>query len=228
MEATLALRLQRLRASVQRCAAAAGRTVDSITVVAVSKGQSAATIAAAVALEQRHFGENYLQEALPKLAELQSPGLVWHYIGRLQANKTRPVAEHFDWVHTVERLQIAQRLSAQRPARLPALNVCVQVNVAGDPGKAGVAPDAAEALARQLTPLPGLKVRGLMCMLPEGLDSARQHRYFAAMQALLGRLQSLDPAIDTLSMGMSGDYPQAIANGATMLRVGTAIFGARA
>jgi PLP dependent protein len=227
MAAALVVRLPHVRSRVQQAAAASGRSVESITVVAVSKGQPVAAIAAATKLGQRHFGENYLQEALPKIEALHGQELVWHYIGRMQANKTRPVAEHFDWVHTIERLQIAQRLSAQRPAGLAPLNICLQVNIAGDPRKAGTVPGAALALAQRVVVLPGLRLRGLMCMLPEEFDSGQQQRHFRAMRELLCQLQTQLPSLDTLSMGMSGDYEAAIASGATMVRIGTAIFGAR-
>jgi PLP dependent protein len=226
-DAALALRLQHVRHALQRTAETCGRNVESITLVAVSKGQSAATIAAAAALGQRDFGENYLQEAIGKMAELGSLGLTWHFIGRLQANKTRQVAEHFDWVHTVDREQLAARLSAQRPGALPPLNVCLQINIAADPRKAGIAPESAAALARQVALLPGLRLRGLMCMLPAELDAGRQHASFTGLHALLRTLLTTHPDLDTLSMGMSGDYPAAIAAGATLVRIGTAIFGAR-
>jgi pyridoxal phosphate enzyme (YggS family) len=228
MVPALAARLQNVRAGVQRAAATAGRSVESVTIVAVSKGHPPAAIAAAAQLGQQHFGENYLQEALPKIVALQNASLTWHYIGRLQANKTRPVAEHFDWVHTVERHQIAQRLSAHRPARLPPLNVCLQVNIGADPRKAGTEPGAALALAQMVAALPRLRLRGLMCMLPERLSVEQQGHHFRTMHELLLQLQSQLPAVDTLSMGMSGDYTSAIVAGATLVRIGTAIFGKRA
>ena len=185
-------------------------------------------IAEAAAQGQRDFGENYLQEAIGKMAEPGSQGLTWHFIGRLQANKTRQVAEHFDWVHTVDREQLAARLSAQRPAALPPLNVCLQINIAADPRKGGIAPEQAAALARQVAKLPQLRLRGLMCVLPEELDSDHRRVSFTGLSSLLQALRTIHPDLDTLSMGMSGDYDTAIAAGATMVRIGTAIFGARA
>jgi pyridoxal phosphate enzyme (YggS family) len=222
------MRLQQVRHALQRTAENCGRSVESITLVAVSKGQSVARIAAAAALGQRDFGENYLQEAIGKMAELASQGLTWHFIGRLQANKTRQVAVHFDWIHTVDREPLAARLSAQRPAALPPLNVCLQINIAADPRKAGIAPEQAAALARQVAQLPQLRLRGLMCVLPEELDSGRKRASFTELSSLLQALRTNHPDLDTLSMGMSGDYEEAIAAGATMVRIGTAIFGARA
>jgi PLP dependent protein len=224
---SLTLRLARVRLAMRVAAANCGRSVDSITLVAVSKGQSAATIAAAAALGQRDFGENYLQEAIGKMAEPGSQGLIWHFIGRLQANKTRQVAEHFDWVHTVDRELLAARLSAQRPGSLPPLNVCLQINIAADTRKAGIAPEQVAALAQQVASLPQLRLRGLMCMLPEEFDAARKRAHYAELHMLLHTLQTTHPDLDTLSMGMSGDYPAAIAAGATLVRIGTAIFGAR-
>jgi pyridoxal phosphate enzyme (YggS family) len=224
---SLALRLERVRQALRVTAANCGRSVDSITLVAVSKGQSAATIAAAAALGQRDFGENYLQEAMGKMAELGSLGLNWHFIGRLQANKTRQVAEHFSWVHTVDRAALAARLSAQRPTVLPPLHVCLQVNIAADARKAGVAPEQVATLARQVALLPQLRLRGLMCMLPEEFDADRKRANYRDLHTLLRTLRAAHPDLDTLSMGMSGDYPTAIAAGATLVRIGTAIFGAR-
>jgi pyridoxal phosphate enzyme (YggS family) len=224
----LPLRLAHLQQVVAATLADSGRTADSITVVAVSKTHAASAIRAAADLGLRHFGENYLQEALGKLAVLGRRDLVWHYIGRLQANKTRAVAEHFDWVHAIDRLHIAERLSSQRPADAAPLNICLQVNVAADPNKAGVTAAEAVALAQGVAPLPRLRLRGLMCMLPEALDATARHRAFAAMRLLLQQLREQHPSMDTLSMGMSSDYVEALAEGATMLRIGTAIFGARA
>ena len=225
-DATLTARLENVRQALRVAASNCGRNVESITLVAVSKGQSAATIAAAAALGQRDFGENYLQEALGKLAEPGLGLLTWHFIGRLQS-KTRQVAEHFDWVHTVDREPLAARLSVQRPASLPPLNVCLQVNIAADARKAGVAPDRVAALARQVALLPQLRLRGLMCMLPEEFDESRRRASYGELHTLLQTLQPAHPHLDTLSMGMSGDYAAAIAAGATLVRIGTAIFGAR-
>ncbi len=227
LDPALTLQLERVRQAVRTAAANCDRNVESITLVAVSKGQSVARIAAAAAIGQRDFGENYLQEAIGKIVEPDLQGLTWHFIGRLQANKTRQVAEHFDWVHTVDRETLATRLSAQRPAALPPLNVCLQVNIAADTRKAGIAPEHATALAHQVASLPRLRLRGLMCMLPEEFDIARKRASYADLHTLLRTLQTTHPDLDTLSMGMSGDYAAAIAAGATMVRIGTAIFGAR-
>jgi pyridoxal phosphate enzyme (YggS family) len=194
----------------------------------VSKGHAADAVRALAALGQRAFGESYLQEALPKMAGLADLPLEWHFIGRLQANKTRAVAEHFDWVHGLDRLKLAERLAAQRPTRCAPLNVCLQVKPADDPGKAGLAPEAAAGLAPQVAALPGLRLRGLMCILPEGLAADAQHQHFAAVATLQARLVAAGLALDTLSMGMSGDYPVAIAAGSTLVRLGTALFGPRA
>jgi PLP dependent protein len=227
-DARLAERLEQLRQRIAAAARTAGRTEHSVTLVAVSKGHTAAAIAAAAAAGCRDFGESYVQEAQPKLAALRDHGLVWHFIGRLQANKTRSIAEQFDWVHGVDRLQLATRLAAQRPFHAPPLNVCLQVNILGEPGKAGVAPEDLPALAAAVAPLPRLKLRGLMCMLPEGLDRAAQQAAFARVAAWLDLLRTATPQLDSLSMGMSGDFEAAIAAGATLLRIGTAIFGPRA
>jgi PLP dependent protein len=227
-DAGLAQRLEQLRRRIAAGARAAGRTEQSITLVAVSKGHAAAAVAAAAAAGCRDFGESYVQEALPKIAALRGHGLAWHFIGRLQANKTRPVAEQFDWVHGVDRLQLAARLSAQRPFHAAPLNVCLQVNILGEASKAGVAPAALPALALAVAPLPRLRLRGLMCMLPDGLDSAAQREAFARVAALLETLRPALPGLDSLSMGMSGDFEAAISAGATLLRIGTAIFGPRA
>jgi PLP dependent protein len=226
-DAGLVGRLQLLRQRIAAAARAAGRTEQSITLVAVSKGHPAAAIAAAAAAGCRNFGENYLQEALAKIDSLRQLGLVWHYIGRLQANKTRPVAENFDWVHGIDRPAIAARLSAQRPFHAPPLNVCLQVNILGEASKAGVTPAQLPALATAVAALPRLSLRGLMCMLPVGLDAAAQRAAFARVTALLESLRPTLPQLDSLSMGMSGDFEAAIAAGATLLRIGTAIFGPR-
>jgi hypothetical protein len=226
--AQLGDRLAQLRGQLAAAARAAGRNVDCVTLLAVSKGHAAGDVAALAALGQPAFGESYLQEALPKQAALAHLPLQWHYIGRLQANKTRQVAEHFDWVHAVDRLRIAERLSAQRPAGAPPLNVCVQVKPGDDPAKGGLPPDEAAALARQVVLLPRLALRGFMCMLPEGLAPAQRREQFGRVAALRERLAAGGLALDTLSMGMSGDFVEAIAAGATLVRVGTALFGPRA
>jgi pyridoxal phosphate enzyme (YggS family) len=208
-------------------ARSAGRSADSVTLVAVSKGHGVALIRAAASQGVKHFGESYLQEVLPKRAALQGAGLIWHFLGRLQANKTRPVAEHFDWVHGLDRLRIAERLSAQRPSSAPPLNVCLQVNVAGDDAKAGVATAEAMPLAKAIAALPRLKLRGLMCMLPEELESPARRAAYGELRRLLQDLRQTIPDADSLSMGMSADFGDAILEGATLVRIGTAIFGPR-
>jgi pyridoxal phosphate enzyme (YggS family) len=227
-ETSLAGRLLELRARMAAAASRAGRSAESVTLVAVSKGHSAAAVSAAAAAGCGDFGESYLQEALPKIQALRSLEVRWHYIGRLQANKTRAIAEHFDWVHGVDRAHAAERLAAQRPQHAAPLNVCLQVNICAADGKAGVEPAALPALAAAVALLPRLRLRGLMCMLPEGLDPAHQQQAFASAAALLPALRDAHPGMDSLSMGMSGDFEVAIAAGATLVRIGTAIFGPRA
>jgi pyridoxal phosphate enzyme (YggS family) len=195
--------------------------------MAVSKTWPAACVLEAVAAGQRVFGENYVQEGVAKIADVALPGLEWHFIGPLQSNKTRQVAEHFDWVHSVERLKIAQRLSDQRGESRPPLQVCVQVNVSGEESKSGVEPEHCVALARAVACLPRLRLRGLMC-IPEPVDDPeRQRARFAMLRELRDELVRDGLALDTLSMGMSDDLELAIAEGSTMVRVGSAIFGAR-
>ena len=218
----------------QQIAAAAmrhRRDPASVTLLAVSKQQPPDAIAEAAAAGQHDFGENYLQEALPKMAACQSLGLTWHFIGQLQSNKTRPVAEHFDWVHTVNRDKIAQRLNDQRPHYARPLQTCIQVKLAEEETKGGIDPDQVLPLAKYILGLPRLTLRGLMCIPPPAENFEQQRKYFAQLATLQRRLneQLADGGVqlDTLSMGMSGDYEAAIAEGATMVRIGTAIFGAR-
>jgi pyridoxal phosphate enzyme (YggS family) len=210
-----------------KAAAEAGRPADHIRLLAVSKTKPVAAILEAADAGQRDFGENFVQEGLQKIERCGRDDLVWHFIGHLQSNKTRPVAEHFNWIHTVDRLKIARRLSEQRPPLAPPLNVCIEVNVDAEPSKSGVSPEALPALARDVAALPRLKLRGLMCLpaIREGFDE--QRRPFAALRELLESLNEEGMALDTLSMGMSADYAAAIQEGATIVRVGTAIFGAR-
>ena len=178
---------------------------------------------------QRAFGENYLQEALDKIAALQgkTPGLEWHFIGPIQSNKTRPIAEHFDWVHSVDRLKIAQRLSEQRPEELGPLNICLQVNISAEASKSGLAPEALPEVAAQVAQLPRLRLRGLMAIPAPSDDMKQQRAAFAAVRGLYEQLRAGGLAMDTLSMGMSADLEAAVAEGATIVRVGSAIFGAR-
>jgi pyridoxal phosphate enzyme (YggS family) len=220
--------LEAVRQRIAQASAAARRDVHSITLLAVTKGQDAARIRAAMALGLDQFGENYVGEALGKIEALRDAAVTWHFIGRLQANKTRAVAENFAWVHSVDRLRTAERLDAQRPQQLPALNVCVQVDIANDPDKAGVAPDATLPLLQAISSLPRLRLRGLMCMLPYDFDSIAQHAAFARLRRLVEQARQAGLPLDTLSMGMSGDMDAAIAEGATIVRVGTALFGPRA
>jgi pyridoxal phosphate enzyme (YggS family) len=226
--ADLAARYREVRATIAAACAAAGRNEDCVTLLAVSKGRSASAVRALAHLGVEDFGENYLQEAEPKLEALADLELTWHYIGRLQANKTRGVAERFAWAHGIDRLRIAERLAAQRPAGAAPLNVCVQVKLADVAERSGIGTDEVPALAGAVAALPQLRLRGLMCMLPEGLDASRQLRLFSEVRALYERLNRDGARLDTLSMGMSGDYRSAIAAGSTMVRIGTALFGATA
>ncbi|HNG58214.1 MAG TPA: YggS family pyridoxal phosphate-dependent enzyme [Cellvibrionaceae bacterium] len=212
--------LNRIQAAAEGC----GRKAQDITLLAVSKTQPAAAISEAHAAGQRAFGENYLQEALEKIAELQSLNIEWHFLGPIQSNKTRPIAEHFAWVHSLARASIAQRLNAARPAALGPLHVCIQVNADGQASKAGVALDEVAALAEQVQRLPNLRLRGLMA-IPNPADPTPAFAALAALQAELNRRYSWQ--LDTLSMGMSDDLDLAIAAGSTLVRVGTAIFGPR-
>jgi len=217
---------ERLRSALE----AAGRAPDAARLLAVSKTKPAAMIRQVWQLGQREFGENYLQEALEKQAELAGlDDIVWHFIGPLQSNKTRAIAEHFDWVHSVDRLKIAKRLSEQRPTHLAPLNICLQVNISREESKAGVLPEELEELAKEVATLPNLHLRGLMAIPApaEGVDAQRQP--LAALREALTSLQSSLPnaPLDTLSMGMSDDLEAAVLEGATLVRLGTAIFGAR-
>jgi len=214
----------------QRIAAAAaqwGRLCDSVGLVAISKGHPAGAIRALAALGQRDFGENYLQEALPKRQELQDLKLTWHFTGQLQGNKTRPVAEHFDWVHTLDRERIAVRLNEQRPHYASPLNICVQVSLEPEPGKGGVPPEELLPLAQRVATLPKLKLRGLMCIPPPRDTFDEQRALFDRLVACQRQLLDAGLAVDTLSMGMSDDLEAAVAAGATWVRIGTAIFGKR-
>ncbi|WP_249975219.1 YggS family pyridoxal phosphate-dependent enzyme [Vreelandella olivaria] len=208
----------------------AGRPINGAALLAVSKTKPASMIRQAWQLGQREFGENYLQEALDKQAELSDlEDIVWHFIGPLQSNKTRPVAEHFCWVHSIDRLKIAQRLSEQRPEHLSPLNVCLQVNISHEASKSGVMPEEVKALAQAVATLPKLRLRGLMAIPAPADGLVAQRKPFSALHQLLVELQSELPEapLDTLSMGMSDDLEAAILEGATLVRLGTAIFGAR-
>ena len=219
--------LQAVRARIAAAALHAGRDPETIGLLAVSKTFGADAVISARAAGQRAFGESYVQEAVDKIVQIDDPGIEWHFIGPIQSNKTRAVAEHFHWVHSVSSLRIARRLSEQRPAGLGPLSICLQVNVSGEATKAGVSEAELPALAQAAAALPGLRLRGLMCIPApaEGMDAQRPP--FARLARMLGGLQADGLAVDTLSMGMSDDLEAAIAEGATWVRVGTAIFGAR-
>jgi pyridoxal phosphate enzyme (YggS family) len=219
--------LQTVRERITAACLAAGRTPDAVSLLAVSKTFDAQAVAEAHAAGQTAFGENYIQEALQKITALRHFPLQWHCIGPIQSNKTRLVAEHFDWVHTVDRLKVAQRLSEQRPAGLPPLQVCLQVNVDGGDTKSGVPPEAALALARQVATLPHLQLRGIMSIPEPAPDFVAACALFARVKAVFDALNAEGLALDTLSMGMSADMEAAIHAGSTLVRVGTAIFGGR-
>ncbi|MGY8525924.1 YggS family pyridoxal phosphate-dependent enzyme [Paracidovorax citrulli] len=221
--------LQAVRLRLAAAEQQAGRAAGSAALLAVSKTFPPEAVREAFEAGQHAFGENYVQEGVDKIAALSAlrDQLQWHFIGPLQSNKTRTVAEQFDWVHSVDRLRIAQRLSAQRPAALPPLQVCLQVNISGEASKSGVAPHEVLALAREIAGLPNLTLRGLMAIPEPADDPQAQRRPFAALRALLDSLRAEGLALDTLSMGMSADLEAAVAEGATIVRIGTAIFGAR-
>ena len=224
--------LQAVRSRIAAASISAARPVQAVTLLAVSKTFDAAAVREAVDAGQRAFGENHVQEALDKITALVDlrdlrPPLQWHLIGPLQSNKTRVVAENFDWVHSVDRLKIAQRLSEQRPAGLPPLQLCLQVNISGEASKSGVAPADVPALARAVAALPRVSLRGLMAIPEPAADLAAQRLPHRALKALLVDLQATGFALDTLSMGMSADLEAAVAEGATIVRIGTAIFGGR-
>ena len=219
--------LAAVRARIAAAAASVGRSADSVTLLAVSKGQPAELIRAAAAAGVSDIGESYLAEALEKMDAVGDLPLTWHFIGRLQANKTRQVAARFAWVHGLDRLKIAERLAAQRPFHAPALNVCIQVNLAGEESKGGVPAPEVPGLAAAVAALPRLALRGLMCIPPEETDPRRQREWFARLRVLRDSLNAGGLSLDTLSMGMSGDFEAAIQEGATLVRIGTAIFGPR-
>ncbi len=212
---------------VQFARSAAGRAVDDVTVLGVSKQQPVAAIRAAYQAGLRNFGENFLQEATVKLAELEALDITWHFIGRIQSNKTRAIAEMFQWVHTVDRLKIATRLNDQRPHFSPPLNVCIQVNLAGEPQKGGVEESEVADLARAMMSLPRLRLRGLMTLPPATPDPETNAPLFSRLNTLKAALIDAGIPLDTLSMGMSADLEAAIGHGSTIVRIGTAIFGPR-
>lgn len=225
----IAANLQAVKNDIAAAAQQADRDPSGVTLLAVSKTVSPDRVREAFEAGQPAFGENYVQEGLDKIAALGDlrGRIAWHFIGPLQSNKTRPVAEQFDWVHAIDRLKIAERLSAQRPANLAPLQVCIQVNISNEDTKSGVLPKEVPALARAVAALPNLRLRGLMAIPAPAADLAAQRVPFAALRRLLEELRQSGLDVDTLSMGMSADMPAAIAEGATMVRIGTAIFGAR-
>ncbi len=225
---TIAANLQAVKSRIATAANAAGRAPDAVTLLAVSKTVAASTLRECAAAGQRAFGENYLQEALDKIRLLNALDLEWHFIGPLQSNKTRLIAENFQWVHSVERERIAARLNDARPPHMPPLNVCIQVNVSGEASKSGVAPDETAALAQAIAALPRLKLRGLMAIPEPTPEVALRRQRFALLREIQAQLVAKGYPLDTLSMGMSDDLEDAIVEGATMVRVGTAVFGARA
>jgi pyridoxal phosphate enzyme (YggS family) len=223
----LAVHVNHVRSRIRQAAEAAGRDPGSITLVAVSKSKPAESVREAATLGVTDFGENYLQEAMAKQEALSALPLNWHFIGGLQSNKTRPVAERFDWVHSVDRLSTARRLSEQRPYHAAPINLCIQVALVPEPTKGGIDPGALEGLARGIAALPRVRLRGLMCVPPPQPDAAAERAVFSRLRRLRDDLNGAGFALDTLSMGMSGDFESAIAEGATHLRIGTALFGSR-
>jgi pyridoxal phosphate enzyme (YggS family) len=219
--------LSKIKHEIRDIAQRFQRSEGEVTLLAVSKRKPASDIRTAFDFGQRCFGENYLQEALEKISDLSDYDIDWHFIGAIQSNKTRPIAENFSWVHCVERLKIAQRLNDQRPANLPPLNVCIQVNIDQEASKAGVAIEEVEALAKAISNLPNINLRGLMAIPARGETEAEQRTPFAQLKECLTNLQSIGMTCDTLSMGMSNDLEAAIAEGSTLVRIGTAIFGER-
>ena len=220
-------RFMAIHERLAHAALAYNRNPRDITLLAVSKTYDHTAVCAAARTGQRDFGENYLQEALEKQKAIANPDLVWHFIGPIQGNKTRGIAENFAWAHGVDRLRIAERLSAQRPDSMPPLNLCLEVNVSGEASKSGALPDTLVELAEQVAALPRLRLRGLMAIPAPTSDPVQQRSAFCQVRSLFNTLNACGLDLDTLSMGMSGDFESAIAEGSTMVRIGTAIFGAR-
>src|SRR6202789_2337974 len=221
------LHVNHVRSRIHRAATAAGRDPAAVTLVAVTKTQTAETIRVTATAGVTDFGENYLQEALPKMDNLTDLRLRWHFIGGIQSNKTRAVAERFDWAHSIDRFSIARRLSEQRPFHAPPLNLCIQVELVPEPNKGGVAPDEVGRLAAAVAELPRIALRGLMCVPPPQSNAGAERAVFARLRILLEELNASGHKLDTLSMGMSGDFAPAIAEGARVVRKGPALFGAR-
>ena len=223
----VAAALDSVRARIRELERRYGRAPGLVTLLAVSKTKSPEVVRAAIAAGQHAFGENHLQDAMTKVEALAGHDVSWHFIGAVQSNKTRPIAAHFNWVHSIEREKIAARLSAQRPADREPLDVCIEVNVSGEESKSGVAPEAVEPLARVIRELPGLRLRGLMAIPRASEDFDSQRIPFRLLREILDDLNAKGLELDTLSMGMTGDLEAAVAEGATIVRIGTAIFGPR-
>jgi PLP dependent protein len=221
------LHVNHVRSRIRQAATAAGRDPASVTLVAVTKAQTAETIRLAATAGVTDFGENYLQEALAKMDQFTGLPLRWHFIGGIQSNKTRAIAERFDWAHSIDRLSVARRLSEQRPFHAPPLNLCIQVELVPEPNKGGIEPAAVPQLAAAVAQLPRVCLRGLMCVPPPQANAAAERAVFARLRLLLEELNADGHKLDTLSMGMSGDFESAIAEGATLVRIGTALFGNR-
>lgn len=219
--------LQKINNDIERFCQRYQRDPSEVTLLAVSKTKPAEMVTDAIAAGQYAFGENYIDDALTKIEAIQDPACEWHFIGAIQSNKTKHIAAHFQWAHCIDRIKIARRLSEQRAATLPPLNICLQINIDNDPNKAGIRVEEADALAKEVAQLPNITLRGLMCIPAVTDDHQQQRRSFTRMKSLLNQLQITYPSMDTLSMGMSGDLEAAIAEGATIVRIGTAIFGKR-
>jgi len=223
----LAANVNHVRSRMTRAAASAGRDPAAVTLIAISKGKPAESLRYAATLGVTDFGESYLQEALPKLGALADLSLQWHFVGGVQSNKTRAIAERFQWVHSIDRLSIAKRLSDQRPFHAAPLNLCIQVALVDEATKGGIEPSGVAQLADAVAMLPKVILRGLMCVPPPQPDAAAERAVFSRLRTLLEELNASGHALDTLSMGMSGDFESAIAAGSTHVRIGTAIFGDR-
>ena len=224
---TIAQNIKSIQSQIHDAEKKYARVSGSVQLLAVSKTRPKEDIYTAFAENQQHFGENYLQDALSKIEEISEPSIEWHFIGPIQSNKTRQIAENFQWVHTIDRLKIAQRLSEQRNSKQKPLNVCIQVNVSGEESKSGVTPEETPSLAKQIAELPNIQLRGLMTIPASSNDFEQQRKPFKLLRELKNEIQSKGIELDTLSMGMSNDMEAAIAEGSTMVRIGTAIFGAR-
>jgi pyridoxal phosphate enzyme (YggS family) len=227
-EKNISVALAQIRQRISDAEHRFSRDPNSVQLLAVSKTKPVAAIQSAIDAGQTCFAENYLQEAVEKIMSLKkTPQLVWHFIGSIQSNKTHDIAQHFHWVHTIDRIKIAQRLNEQRPDHLPPLNICLQINISGEDSKSGIVPDELIRLADDCSSLPNIKIRGLMAMPAQDSDFERQRIPFRQLRILLTELQIKYPELDTLSMGTTNDLEAAIAEGATMVRIGTAIFGSR-